>query len=997
MKKRMFLTVILLASVACSVIPNFAHAETSSAAITFINTDSKVLIYVSLTADQYACQPGEDVLIRLGARNTGSVSLDLYVVLKIYAYQGGLSPNAGLIYDSTSSGEDQEIHLAPGDVSSVIEFHWTLPSAPIVPAYSICVSLEDAANRQTVYDKLGGPDSWFNAPMLHVPYDNQQTDSGAAIINWMGDAPETDMNDEVVKEFASSGFDIATDIATRHLAMSLLAKIATDVGLFVIGYIMDYATIANPPNIAKVKAVNIIDGSIDKEIEVFGQAPVPITICFTPSGDIDVTPLQIKIEKETGFLQPRQLISTISVSGHFYIGGMHMISLKEPFIPPSPGTYHIVVEGCSEDIGGLTASEAIVDAQPSVVQGVFSNIVPNGCATMTFEGGADGNVIYSSISGMKFTTTLGYDWIYGDKTTNQYNVYPYGSGAYICDGNVFAWLGPNMGTGRIDFSWGTASYFSVLTSTYSGVAIDAYDSNDNLIASSGWAPSNTFTYTFTRLTVEAPGISYILIHDTGNYWLIDDLVTNAPSLTFSPMSDNLQSNIGQGQTQSWVVDVGPVPTDFTAKLTWGGSKLDLFAFDPSGTMYPSTLFAPNELHIAVHNGMPGLWLLTVYGEDIPTGPEEYSLGVSLGADTIPPTTKIAIGQPQYTDSLGNVFITSATLLTLTAQDDSGGSGVASIGYRIRSTNHDFGWTTSTTQIDFYMTGFADGTYFIDYNSTDAIGNVEPTNTATLILDNTPPTTNPTIGDPKYVSGRTYVTPDTPFTLTATDAGSGVKLTTYRINSSSYDSGWLTYTNPISLNSLSDGNCTISFNSSDNVENVEATHRIDVTLFSWSYVFKDSDGRGTILKINTAYKFFQFIAPNKDFGIKYDAKMIQLCKQVIIICYEDKQMRIGATAVDARTCSAIAWDKQTCKTYLLIAHPPSYTLTVYCKGTNGKPISGASIYLNGCCKGRTDANGKLSITNVLAGTYTVTARKCGYKDTSISATISSDTTITITMK
>jgi murein DD-endopeptidase MepM/ murein hydrolase activator NlpD len=167
-----------------------------------------------------------------------------------------------------------------------------------------------------------------------------------------------------------------------------------------------------------------------------------------------------------------------------------------------------------------------------------------------------------------------------------------------------------------------------------------------------------------------------------------------------------------------------------------------------------------------------------------------------------------------------------------------------------------------------------------------------------------------------------------------------------------------------------------------------------SVIMWEHVFEDPV-RKTVLKISTDDKYFQFIAPDKDFGVKYAAKMTQL-KHVIIICYEDKQMRLTATATDDKTCLAVAWDKQTCKAYWLIEHPPVYKLTVCCNDTNGKAISSASVYFNGCCQGQTDSNGNLTITNVFSGTYTVTVKKCGYKDSSSTVTVSGDTTLTLTM-
>jgi squalene-hopene/tetraprenyl-beta-curcumene cyclase len=187
-------------------------------------------------------------------------------------------------------------------------------------------------------------------------------------------------------------------------------------------------------------------------------------------------------------------------------------------------------------------------------------------------------------------------------------------------------------------------------------------------------------------------------------------------------------------------------------------------------------------------------------------------------------------------------------------------------------------------------------------------------------DAIPPTTRLSIGEPKYVTDTIYVTPDTPFFLDATDnpGGSGVALTAYKIRNATYDSGWLTYTEPFYLTELIDGVYAIDYNSTDNANNVEPTNTINVTLFSWNYVFTDSYGRETTLKINTEHHFFQFITPDKDYGIRRATYMRQ-CGRAIIIQHCDKELRLITVAVDTKLdfCIAIAWDRQTHKQYFLI--------------------------------------------------------------------------------
>ena len=95
-------------------------------------------------------------------------------------------------------------------------------------------------------------------------------------------------------------------------------------------------------------------------------------------------------------------------------------------------------------------------------------------------------------------------------------------------------------------------------------------------------------------------------------------------------------------------------------------------------------------------------------------------------------------------------------------------------------------------------------------------------------------------------------------------------------------------------------------------------RVHFTVFFWNYVFEDTYGRGTTLKINVALKYFEFIRPGMDYGIR-KATVMQSFGRAIILCYMDRQLRLVAVAVDARLdfCIANGWDLQTHKSYVLI--------------------------------------------------------------------------------
>ncbi|NJD77846.1 MAG: hypothetical protein FIB08_12250 [Candidatus Methanoperedens sp.] len=176
----------------------------------------------------------------------------------------------------------------------------------------------------------------------------------------------------------------------------------------------------------------------------------------------------------------------------------------------------------------------------TLVQAAIAGIVVPGVTTNPCDGKRfmgfeeplwkDKDPIASTIPGLQFTTTDGYDWIIGDFATGLYNGKFPPRGRYTSDGTKWAWLGSGQSQGRIDFTYGTAAYFSLLTSTESGLILEALDENNNVLDSATAAP-NPRTGWLTRLTVNvsSPQISYIKVHDTGNFFLLDDICTDAPA------------------------------------------------------------------------------------------------------------------------------------------------------------------------------------------------------------------------------------------------------------------------------------------------------------------------------------------------------------------------------------------------------------------------------------------------------------------------------------
>ena len=198
-------------------------------------------------------------------------------------------------------------------------------------------------------------------------------------------------------------------------------------------------------------------------------------------------------------------------------------------------------------------------------------------------------------------------------------------------------------------------------------------------------------------------------------------------------------------------------------------------------------------------------LVEWYSEDN-AGNTEPIATASPRVDDSPPTTTLAVGDPKYVG--GTTFVISSTPLTLAASD--GGLvpvGIASTEYRIDGG----GWTVYAGA----FTLMVEGPHAVEYRATDRLGNAETARTLGANVDNTPPVTTiaPATGP---------FTPTTGFTLTATDGGSGVSVTEYRI-----DGGpWIGYANPFTV---ALGDHVIGYRSADHLNNTEAERALPVTI------------------------------------------------------------------------------------------------------------------------------------------------------------------------
>ncbi len=240
--------------------------------------------------------------------------------------------------------------------------------------------------------------------------------------------------------------------------------------------------------------------------------------------------------------------------------------------------------------------------------------------------------------------------------------------------------------------------------------------------------------------------------------------------------------------------------------------------------------------------------------------------MELLLDNTPPTTTHSIEGPVIDDGK-SLYVSQNMELKLVANDEL--SGVAMTSYRILGDSYGSLWIPYTEQFSLTsQSNLKDGSYTLQYTSTDNIGNEESITSVSLILDSTPPSTSLSIHGPQHYKEDGYaVTKNTEFVLKGSEDSLGLALTKFRItDDGKYDSGELTYSKPFSIGSITNAeslNYTVMYWSVDQLGNPEPETSIPLTLI---------DAPSTTLKVGDQYPTDkESIYVSRDTGFEFEMR------------------------------------------------------------------------------------------------------------------------------
>jgi hypothetical protein len=364
------------------------------------------------------------------------------------------------------------------------------------------------------------------------------------------------------------------------------------------------------------------------------------------------------------------------------------------------------------------------------------------------------------------------------------------------------------------------------------------------ISQSGWY---TFKHVFQSDSDDVLHVTMTILDAAGNpvpdaqwtmtdpSWVIEDTISGNgvgffSSQAFSLLAfDNAIMGLGSGPADT----APPVTTGSAmsngAAYTFGNwtSHAVTITLQPSdgtnGSGVASTMYSIDNGQAAAYTSeftisTAGSHTVKYWSTDN-AGNIEQTHTVEVKIDTTPPVTTASATSNGTTYTFGN-WTTQPVMITLSPADGTGESGVASTYYTI-----DNGPET-TYENPFSIS--ADGSYTIQFWSTDVAGNAEQSTSVVVKIDSaTPVTTVAATSDGAAYTFGAWAPEPVAITLTADDGtnGSGVAQTYYTI-----DGGQAaTYGNPFTIST--DGSHTLTYWSTDSAGNVETVHTAQVNVVS----------------------------------------------------------------------------------------------------------------------------------------------------------------------
>jgi len=281
-------------------------------------------------------------------------------------------------------------------------------------------------------------------------------------------------------------------------------------------------------------------------------------------------------------------------------------------------------------------------------------------------------------------------------------------------------------------------------------------------------------------------------------------VNTQGSHTLQFWSVDYNGNVETTNNATFIVDMTPPTTTTNAKAAYnatatvtltptdnvGGSGVSYtyWRLDGGGWTYTTATSIPvSAASVGTHN----IYFFSVDKAGNTEGQKTVTFVIDK---TAPVTTSNAVSS-----------YTGTATVTLTPTD-SGGAGLSATYYKL-----DGGTTTTGTTVVVLAPGIGSAAHTLQFWSTDNAGNVETTKSASFTVNAVPDTTPPTTTSNAASSYATTAT----VTLTASDGGSGVKATYYKLDGGAQTTGTVITTGV-------NGSHTLLFWSVDNANNKETT-------------------------------------------------------------------------------------------------------------------------------------------------------------------------------